>query len=667
MSVLVSLSLVFAFASTAGTIHSSFVPSGFNAFAASDVDRPITLGYPFYLSINQTASSQKDDILVRFVNVTEDSRCPTDVQCIWAGQVSILVELSRISDGQIVGELTLTKGPGDSGTLASKSIDGFIVGLGLVEPVPVSTKKIQLTDYIIQLVVKRADDKPDTITTAGPVAIDSGKNVLDKVKVGQSVMVSTAIHNNSDEDKQYVVILDVRSPDGVTQFLGFPNGVLSANSFVDLGLGPWVPVQSGTYELRTFVLDNFDAPQILSPVSSSKIIVEEDTGYTIGNATSIILGNNQFALDFYSNIATSQNGDSNGSNIFFSPWSISNALALVDEGAKGQTAKEIQTVFGLPSDANSRRTSFEVVINDLIKNNSTAQNYTLDIANAVWLKKGYHLSNDYANAAIQYYGSEVSNADFTTEQAREQINSWVESKTHDKIKNLFPPGVLNELTRLVITNAVYFKGTWITPFDENATSLQAFKVDDDTTVQIPMMALKSHSHFKYAETHDFQILELPYDGEKLSMLVILPRDGLVGLHLLEEDSLTLDNLSKWKAMLRNQSVIVNIPKFKLETSYILNDMLSEMGMPTAFDPNNADLSGMLEEPEQLYVQAALHKAFVEVNEQGTEAAAATGVSIGITSVQEYPVFRADHPFIFLIQDSETGNILFMGRIVDPTE
>jgi len=294
---------VLAFASTAGSIHSSFMPSAISAFASSDGDRPITLGYPFYLSINGTASSLRDDILVRFVNVTEDSRCPTDVQCIWAGQVSISVELSRVSDGQLIGELTLTNSPGDGGALSSKSVDGFIIGLGIVEPAPVSTKKIQLTDYLVQLVVKRTDDaKPDTITPAGPVAIDSKKNVVNKVKLGQSVMVSTAIHNNFDESKQYVVVLDVRSPDGITQFLGFPNGIISANSFVDLGLGPWIPVQSGTYELRTFVIDSLKAPQILSPIASSKIIVEEDKGYVLGNATSIIQGNSRFAFDFYSTL-----------------------------------------------------------------------------------------------------------------------------------------------------------------------------------------------------------------------------------------------------------------------------------------------------------------------------------------------------------------------------
>lgn len=190
-----------------------------------------------------------------------------------------------------------------------------------------------------------------------------------------------------------------------------------------------------------------------------------------------------------------------------------------------------------------------------------------------------------------------------------------------------------------------------------------FRTSEGSTVKVPMMKL-SDAHFNYAETDSLQIIELPYHGEKVSMLVLLPKTD-TGMQALEK-SLTLENLSVWKSSLRNQSVTVHIPKFKLETEYTLNEMLKEMGMPTAFDPDLADLTG-ISGMEGLYIQAALHKAFVEVSEEGTEAAGATAVGIGVTSAPAEPlVFRADHPFIFIIQDSETGNILFMGRVTDPS-
>jgi serpin B len=237
----------------------------------------------------------------------------------------------------------------------------------------------------------------------------------------------------------------------------------------------------------------------------------------------------------------------------------------------------------------------------------------------------------------------------------------VESKTNEKIKDLIPEGVLDDLTRLVITNAIYFKGTWVTQFDEKNTVEEDFVTDTGNTVQVPMMKLEE-AYFKYAETDLLQVVELPYQGDKVSMLILLPRDS-TDLSPVEE-SLTLDNLSLWKNSLRNQTVTVEIPKFNVETEYTLNELLIDLGMPSAFDPSSADLSGITEQ-EELYIAAALHKAFVEVNEEGTEAAAATGVVIGTTSAPIIPLFRADHPFIFIIQDSDTGNILFMGRVSNP--
>ena len=379
-----------------------------------------------------------------------------------------------------------------------------------------------------------------------------------------------------------------------------------------------------------------------------------DSDAANSNASAVIAANNQFALDFYSNVT-----QQDSSNIFFSPWSISSAFAIAYEGARGTTAEEIQSVFSFAADDSVRRSSFAAVQKDLNENDG---NYTLNTANALWVKEGYQLSEDYVSTARQYYDSEVANVDFIGNEGVGQINKWIESKTNNKIKDLIPPGSTNELTRLIITNAVYFNGTWSIEFDEADTSEEDFHVSANKTVTVPMMKLDK-KFFNYAETDELQILEMPYQGGKVSMLLLLPHNGTDVSSI--EQSLTLDKLEQLRGELQNQTIDVNIPKFKLETDYTLNSMLEDMGMPTSFNENAADFSGITEE-ERLFIAAALHKAFVDVNEKGTEAAAATGITIETTSYQPIPVFRADRPFLFIIQDSETGNILFMGRVVDPS-
>ncbi len=238
----------------------------------SYVPSQIILGFPFYLSINQSAASPEEDIQTRFVNVTEDSRCPIDVQCIWAGQVSVLVEVSRMSDGHVLGEFILT----DNGKGVSKNIDGYTIELGHIEPAKVSTQEIELTDYLVQFIIQRTDDaKPDTVYPSNPVATDEeGRTMLKTLEVGQEVNVAITIHNNFDKDIQYLAILEVRSPDSVTQFLGFPYGVLQSNSWADLGIGPWTPSEPGKYQLRTFLLSNSNSPEIMSQRKISVIEVK---------------------------------------------------------------------------------------------------------------------------------------------------------------------------------------------------------------------------------------------------------------------------------------------------------------------------------------------------------------------------------------------------------
>lgn len=380
----------------------------------------------------------------------------------------------------------------------------------------------------------------------------------------------------------------------------------------------------------------------------------DDSGATQINISSVINANNQFALDLYSELKDKED------NIFFSPYSISVALAMTYEGARGQTAEEMQSVFHFPEDNSARRSSFAALYNNI--NNKSAE-YQLSTANALWIQKDYKLLDNYTNVVQNYYGGRATNVDFASEDARKTINNWVEDKTNNKIKDLFPQGSLNGYTRLVLTNAIYFKGDWLKQFDEKETKQEEFRVSKDNVIQVPMMRRTDEgARFNYAETEELQILEMLYEEEELSMLILLPKnDNLSSL----EESLTIENLTEWKNKLKEQRVNIFIPKFTLNTKYFLKDTLSRMGMPSAF--SSADFSG-IDGTKSLFIDKVIHQAYVKVNEEGTEAAAATGVSM-VTDSAEPPIleFRADRPFIVIIQDRETENILFLGRITNPGE
>lgn len=275
--------------------------------------------------------------------------------------------------------------------------------------------------------------------------------------------------------------------------------------------------------------------------------------------------------------------------------------------------------------------------------------------------------DEYFDVVKNYYGGKVSNLDFTanTEKSRLTINDWVAEQTNNKIPKLLENGAIDEDTRLVLTNAVYFKGMWVKAFNEDETEEADFNKSDRETVKVDMMQrVDDESEFKYAEAEDVQILEMDYKGDDLSMLVLLPSSES-NINTLE-NILTTEKLSEWKDQLEEQRVDVYMPKFKFETKYNMLGTLSAMGMPTAFS-KDADFSGMTGEKE-LYVDKVIHQAVIEVNEEGTEAAAATGVVVEMKFSEDdtsIPKFRADHPFIFVIQQKDTGNILFIGRVTDP--
>ncbi len=237
--------------------------------------------------------------------------------------------------------------------------------------------------------------------------------------------------------------------------------------------------------------------------------------------------------------------------------------------------------------------------------------------------------------------------------------------TKGKITDLIPAGVLSDMTRLVLTNAIYFKGNWLHQFNKDSTQPAPFHLSATQKVEVPLMFQKERYKFgraKFGES-GLKVLELPYKGEELSMVLLLP-DETDGLAALEKE-LTAENLKSWTAKLGKPEVMVFLPKFKMTAEFQLNDVLAKLGMPLAFAPGSADFSGM-DGKMDLYISAVVHKAFVDVNEEGTEAAAATGVVFGVTSVPvDPPEFRADHPFVFLIRDNRSGAILFMGRVLDP--
>jgi serine protease inhibitor len=380
----------------------------------------------------------------------------------------------------------------------------------------------------------------------------------------------------------------------------------------------------------------------------------------------VVDANNRFALDAYTTIRNDP--AYRQGNLFFSPFSISSALAITYEGAQGTTADEIRSVFHFPQDDATRRDGFRDLIRGINQGNAR---YTLKTANALWAERTYPFLPAYMQTALEYYGANATNLDFVNqpEPSRIAINQWVEDKTENRIRDLIPPGVIDPLTRLVITNAVYFKGTWVKQFDANKTRESPFTITPGTTVPVQMMARTDEDAiFNYTETSTVQVLQMPYasdGGKRLSMLVILPKGQDLSA---VEKGLTVQQLSRWKNNLANQRVMVYFPKFTMETKYSLPATLSAMGMPTAFT-TAADFSGM-DGTQNLYIRDVIHQAFVDVNEEGTEAAAATAVVVVAKAIAQpetpVPVFRADHPFLFMIQDDDTGNILFIGRVMEPT-
>jgi serpin B len=379
----------------------------------------------------------------------------------------------------------------------------------------------------------------------------------------------------------------------------------------------------------------------------------------------VVEGNNRFAVELYAKLREQEG------NLFFSPYSVSAALAMTYAGARGETEAQMAKVLHFPSVLAEKGSSsgvdnqkqfhsaFGAIIKDLNTRDKKGK-YELIVANALWGQKGYGFLAEFLELVKSNYGGRLNEVDFVqaTEDARQTINAWVEKETKDKIKNLIGKGVLTSWTRLVLTNAIYFKGNWASQFKKENTKDAEFTLLSGEKVDTPMM--NQTEQFSYMETEDFQGIELPYVNNELSMIIFLPKrtDGLAEF----EKKLTAENLSQWLVKLRKREVIVAVPKFKMTSQFDLADVLKQMGMTDAF-LGKADFSGM-NGKRDLFFSAVIHKAFVDVNEQGTEAAAATAVVVRAIAIRP-PVFRADHPFLFLIRDNDSGSILFIGRMMNP--
>jgi serpin B len=334
-------------------------------------------------------------------------------------------------------------------------------------------------------------------------------------------------------------------------------------------------------------------------------------------------------------------------------------------GARENTARQMAVALHFTGAPNLLHRSMREVLTQL----NSVQKQTaveLRVANALWAQKGYKFRDEFIRIVRESYRAELTQVDFrnASEAARQSINTWVAHQTDQKIKNIIQPGVLNALTRLVLVNAIYFKGFWDTQFKPDDTREMVFWLSDGDTVKLPMMNQKHE--FGYWENEWLQVLEIPYKNESLSLIILLTKEK-AGISVLEQ-KLTLANTINWQNRLRKRKVVVFLPRFKIESEFSLKQTLAAMGMPDAFNPASADFSAMVVGKKELYISAVIHKAFIEVNEEGTEAAAATGVVVGVTSIAPSPpVFKADHPFVFFIRDNAARSILFLGRVASPKE
>jgi serpin B len=374
----------------------------------------------------------------------------------------------------------------------------------------------------------------------------------------------------------------------------------------------------------------------------------------------LVEGNSAFAFELYQALKGKEG------NLFYSPYSISVALAMTYAGARGETAQQMAATLQFMLEQDRLHPAFNWLDAELASRGEGAEGkdgkgFRLNIVNAIWGQKDYEFLPDFLNVLAENYGAGLRILDFIneTEESRLTINEWVSDQTEGRIKDLIPQGAIDALTRLVLTNAIYFNAAWEYPFDEDMTADGLFYLLNGEQVTMPMM--RQTESFGYTEGEGYQAVELQYDGNKLSMVILLPE---VGHFQAFEEGLQAQQICDIISGLQPSPVALTMPKFEFDSEFSLKDTLAGMGMEDAFS-GAADFSGMTGTLD-LHITEVLHKAFVSVDEAGTEAAAATAVIMGESAMPGQPVeVNIDHPFIFLIRDIETGAILFVGRVLNP--
>jgi len=408
-----------------------------------------------------------------------------------------------------------------------------------------------------------------------------------------------------------------------------------------------------------------DVSNAVDSVAQSSLERTADPEVDSASLEELVEGNSRFAFGLFAYLAEED------TNVFFSPYSISAALAMTYAGAREETASQMENVLGFSLGAAALHPAFNALDQRLMSpsrclSNPDSDPFQLSIANALWGQVGHTFLEEYLDLLAVNYGAGIHRVDFenATEAARATINEWVSDQTEGKVPELLGAGMLSSSSRLVLTNAVYFNAAWSLPFEASDTVSAPFTLSDGSTIEVPMM--NQITRFAYAKTEDVRVLELGYANSTMAMTILLPEPGALDSFIA---TLTAERFADLVAGLTSELIALRLPTFSYEASFLLADPLARMGMTTPFRGGVADFSGM-DGTQELFIGEVVHKAFVAVDEAGTEAAAATAViMVGTGAPMEQPTpipFVVDRPFVFVIRDQETGTVLFIGKVMDPS-
>lgn len=419
-------------------------------------------------------------------------------------------------------------------------------------------------------------------------------------------------------------------------------------------------------QYKKYFLGSFGAMLLtLGACNKTEVLTPPPSPPAIISANTVIEGNTKFALNIYRELVDESK------NQILSPYSISTAIAMAYAGADGNTATEIQNVFGFGSNTSNFHTAYNQLTNSIENNINSSPNSEVNIVNKIWRSPNLTFLPTYEQIMTNSYLSPIDITDFTqSAAARQLINGWVDTETHHLIPELLPDGFINNQTATVLVNAVYFKSDWVHQFDPFRTSPQSFTTSNNSTVSAPIMSdLIPTNELKFTEDADAEVLELFFKDQKSSMLIVLPKNASLGINSFVQQYLNYTRLSQWLDDLAypvaNSNFSVGLPKWKFNSDFDIAETLEAMGMVEAFK-ETANFQKMSE--LDLFIEKIKHIAVIEAHEGGVEAAAATGVGFGTTSIPPVArVFIANRPFVFLIKDTETDAILFIGHVQNPTE